>query len=116
MRERALRLDGAVPVGIATTVVVDTSGCLSLDWLYAGKRGADATNLTVEYWDGAWQVHDTWAGTGVDDAGFFLRQGTITDANAMRVDFELRLVSAAGGAAADDFYIDDFVLRCWSNY
>jgi len=112
----SLNLSGGI--GEAYTVPLDTRYCFNgIEWSYMGKRGPDTPDwadfLRVDYWNGSvWVAWDVWYGSGVTDAAFSYREGIITDPLAQAENFQVRLYSDGSGNNIDDYYIDDFELRC----
>ncbi len=115
----SLRMYGNL--GTATTQAVDTTSCQAITWRYRGKRGPDqpeaTDNLTLAYWNGTtWTTVDTWAGNSTVDPSFSLRQGTITNANALHTQFQMRFTNDGSAGVVDMFFIDDFRMLCANNF
>lgn len=99
------------------SLVLDTSACTFLQVDYQVKRGPEApavgAMLAARFTDAFGAVtFDSVAGVGATDDAFRLRSVQLTNARAFSPSFTLQFETFGFGVGADDFYLDELILRC----
>ena len=112
--DTAVNLDGAG--AILQTLILDTSGCLRVDWSYEVKRGPGTPqvgdDLHFEYHDGTdWVLFNTVPGIGIDDATFLSYAGSLVAPGALHPAFRVRIRNESL-AELDNFFLDDVAIVC----